>query len=268
MSGKLSLSILFALFAVALSDTTQESQKLSKVNVTIYYEALCGDSAKFVTTQVYPLIANQSSSIAHYLNVTFVPFGKSKFTNSSVPVNKSDVANATVPSTADAELPMFECHHGEEECLGNKYQACAIQHITDKPTLYKYINCTMATGHLTKGSNYSVGKSCAEELKVDAATLFACVNGTEGPQLLAHYGHLTLALKPKLESVPEITFNDVFAESKQKDAEKNLKAVVCKEIPNSAKLVSECAAIPNSAPSVLAASVFMMAAAFVASRVY
>lgn len=261
---KLALLVLFALFAVALAHATQspahhdasypkeketskEREKITKVNVTVYYETLCSDSVNFITTQVYPLVSNHNKSISHYLNVTFVPFGKSKF-------NKSESGYT------------FECHHGEEECEGNKYHACAIKHITNKDILYSYINCTATLGLKTKGSNYSAGKQCADELKVDFDTLNTCVNGTEGADLLAMYGNQTLDLK--LDFVPSVTFNNVHNKEKQSEALKNLQGVLCKEIPNSGKLIAECAGTPNSAPSVMSGTFVMLMTTLVASRLY
>uniref|UniRef100_A0A8D8PV95 GILT-like protein F37H8.5 n=1 Tax=Cacopsylla melanoneura TaxID=428564 RepID=A0A8D8PV95_9HEMI len=249
MSVKLSLFVLCAVFGVSFSLTTQERVNISKTNVTVYYEALCKDSAMFVTKQVYPLlITNQSTSIAHYVDVTFVPFGKAKVIN----------------QTEDG-MYNFECHHGPEECLGNKYQACAIKHVEDKMSLQKYINCTMAQGYLTKETNYSVGKKCADELKLDSAMLETCANGKEGNELLAMFGNKTAELMPALTSVPTVTFNDMFNAEKQTESMKNLQSVLCKEIPNSGKLVAECAAAPNSAPAVLGASIVMLVTATLAN---
>lgn len=251
MSGKLTVSVLFAVFALALSETTKETQKINKVNLTIYYEALCGDSAKFVSTQVYPLIANQSSPLAHYINVTFVPYGK-----------------ATTMKNNETGMTTFVCHHGDEECVGNKYQACAIkQYMQEKEKLYKYINCTMTKGPKSKNTNYAAAKECAQELKMEFSALETCATGEEGTMELAHYGVVTAALSPNLTSVPEVTFNDVYSKEKHDLAMTNLKAALCKEIPSSAAL-AECNPSKNSAPSVLGASFLMMAVALASSRLY
>ncbi|KAL1457139.1 hypothetical protein WDU94_001800 [Cyamophila willieti] len=221
-----------------------ERVNITKIKLTVYYEALCQDSAMFVTKQLYPLlITNQSTSIAHYVDVNFVPFGKSKV------VNQTD------------EGATFECHHGPEECMGNKYQACAVKHVEDKMLLQKFINCTMAQGYMHKETNYSVGKKCIEELKLDSVMLETCADGKEGSDLLVMFGNKTADLKPALTSVPTVTFNDMFTAEKQSEAMKNLQSVLCKEIPNSGKLVAECAAAPNSAPGVLGASLVMLVTA-------
>lgn len=48
-----------------------------QINIDIYYESLCPDSVKFINNQLYPNWAQ----ISPYVNLQFVPFGKSKVSN-------------------------------------------------------------------------------------------------------------------------------------------------------------------------------------------
>ncbi|CAF3567407.1 unnamed protein product [Rotaria sp. Silwood1] len=45
-----------------------------RVNLSIYYETLCPDSRKFITTQVW----NTYQSILDIVNITFVPYGNAR----------------------------------------------------------------------------------------------------------------------------------------------------------------------------------------------
>lgn len=45
----------------------------SKVNVDVYFEALCPDSHNFIITQLYP----NWEDIKDYVHIRFIPFGKS-----------------------------------------------------------------------------------------------------------------------------------------------------------------------------------------------
>lgn len=45
-----------------------------QVPVTVYYESLCPDSAKFVTEQLYPAV---KGDLKDHVDITWVPFGKS-----------------------------------------------------------------------------------------------------------------------------------------------------------------------------------------------
>lgn len=45
----------------------------SKVNVDVYFEALCPDSHNFIINQLYP----NWEDIKDYVHIRFIPFGKS-----------------------------------------------------------------------------------------------------------------------------------------------------------------------------------------------
>lgn len=42
------------------------------VNVDVYYESLCGDSMRFITSQLVPSYPD----LKQHLHVTFIPYGK------------------------------------------------------------------------------------------------------------------------------------------------------------------------------------------------
>jgi hypothetical protein len=43
------------------------------MKVSVYYETLCGDSKRFIKTQLYPV---KKSSLGQYFDVELVPYGK------------------------------------------------------------------------------------------------------------------------------------------------------------------------------------------------
>ncbi|KAG5899567.1 hypothetical protein JTB14_022898 [Gonioctena quinquepunctata] len=85
----------------------QENHEEHRVDVSVYYESLCPDSKRFFTQQLYPSLQGNLST---FVNLTLVPYGKTK-------------------ATMDINEWRFECHHGENECYGNKIQACALRHV-------------------------------------------------------------------------------------------------------------------------------------------
>lgn len=72
----------------------------------MYYESLCPDSQAFITKQLYPTM----QLLKDFVDLKLIPFGKSTY------------------KTQGSET-LFDCHHGEAECYGNKVHACAISHI-------------------------------------------------------------------------------------------------------------------------------------------
>ncbi|KAH8358711.1 hypothetical protein KR093_001878 [Drosophila rubida] len=171
-----------------------------QVPVAVYYESLCPDSAKFITEQLYPAM---KSELRDVVEITFVPFGKSQY------------------STLGSDVT-FTCHHGPNECYGNKVHACAIDKIqsdsyrldsTRESLTLDFINCLMKAGKNFPDNVYP-GQRCASESQVNWENIKVCANTTEGSALLRQAGDLTAKLKEPLTSVPTILFNEVSAARK------------------------------------------------------
>jgi len=177
-----------------------------KVPVTIYYEALCPDSAKFINEQVYPVAKND---LKNNLDITWVPFGKSTYQSQGADVN-------------------FRCHHGPNECYANKVHACAIEHIqassyqveyTRDSLILEFINCMMKVGKNFPDNVYP-GERCARENRISIwENIQQCANSTEGSALLKKHGEATNMFMNPLITVPTVTFQQ------QYDAGTNARAV-------------------------------------------
>jgi interferon, gamma-inducible protein 30 len=219
-------SITMLLFVLIVGVCTAQ-----KVPVTVYYESLCPDSQAFITQQLYPVM---TSPLGRFVELKLVPFGKSNYT--------------TIGSDTQ-----FTCHHGPNECYGNKIQSCAIEHIQvnsyqhdyNKESLtLKYIYCLMQFGKNFPDQIYP-GKRCAQQLELKNWDIIEnCANSTEGSKYLQVNGELTSTLKPSLTSVPTITFRHQQDET-QALALVNFASAVCKKML--LPLPAECHNMPNSA---------------------
>lgn len=176
----------------------------------VYYESLCPDSAAFINRQLSPA----AKDLLQYIDLKLVPFGKSTFRTEG-----SDVK--------------FECHHGPNECYGNKVHACAIDNIqgnsyrqdfTRESLILAYVDCLMANGH---DPAFPIER-CAEEIDYkNWEILRDCANSTDGSKLLQRFGEETLAFQNPLKSVPTVVFKNQFDDNLQKRSLDNFRNVLC-----------------------------------------
>lgn len=74
----------------------------------------------------------------------------------------------------------FSCQHGTNECIGNMYEACAIEHYngTDSnsvPYWWPFVYCLEKSGN---AGNLNTAQNCASQNKIDWSVISACA----GPQ--------------------------------------------------------------------------------------
>ncbi|XP_031617056.1 GILT-like protein 1 [Contarinia nasturtii] len=221
-----------------------------KVPLTVYYEALCPDSVRFITDQLYP---TKQSPLGRYIDVTLIPFGKASFKTEG-----SDV--------------LFTCQHGPNECYGNKVQACAIQHIqvnsyqnskTKESLTLDYVKCLMQTW-ITFKDNVYPGARCAKELQLaNWNVIEECANSTEGSKLLQDYGVRTQQLNPPLDSVPTIVFNHQTDKDLHELGLRDLQSAACRAMREPKP--HECSLLPGGAATNVATfSLISICAAIVA----
>lgn len=113
---------------------------------------------------------------------------------------------------------LFNCHHGPNECYGNKVHACAIEHIqgnsyqvenTRESLTMDFINCLMKVGN-NFADNVYPGPKCARDNQISTyENIQQCANSTEGSQLLMRYGQQTNQFQNPLKSVPTVVFKQV-----------------------------------------------------------
>ncbi|CAG9789749.1 unnamed protein product [Diatraea saccharalis] len=197
-----SLLILFVL-AVCYGVLAKNKKPDDRVKIAVYYESLCPDSKKFITEQLAPVWHELRGAI----KVKLVPYGKSTHSQGEDKWN-------------------IMCHHGPDECHGNKVQACILRNHslldTDKMAL---IICLMGQAQPDKALD-----TCLAQVKKESVTerLKHCSDGPEGDAILANNGDKTARVQRPLAFVPTIIINEKFDQANQDEALTNLKAVVCR----------------------------------------
>ncbi|XKL66163.1 hypothetical protein PGB90_009583 [Kerria lacca] len=193
------------------SSSINNNEPKKNLNITVFYESLCPDSIDFFKNQ----FSRNWRSFYGYLNVELVPYGK---------------ANQTKSKSGNYQ---FTCQHGEDECFGNRIQACAISKMykEHRKQLFGFISCYMS--HYTNQEKN--GPKCASKYNVSWMVLKRCANGKEGFNLLAKLGNRTHNFKPKITYIPTIVFNNMYDEDDNYVAASDLKSLLCIKLDNKPK---------------------------------
>jgi len=203
---KLISTILLALL-LQYGDSTKPNPK--PIKLSVYYETLCDDSIRFITTQLYPTYVLFGGFQNPFLEVDLVPYGKAQTKQVSVDGNYT-----------------FTCHHGPDECKGNTMQACALKYLPEKQ-IVEFISCTMKSTNPPEA-----GSACAKQLSLDFSPVQECLTKDDGQNLLAALGNRTHSLNPTLTYVPWILYNSVFDKDDLDNSQTDLLAVMCKKLKN------------------------------------
>ncbi|XP_033993248.1 gamma-interferon-inducible lysosomal thiol reductase [Trematomus bernacchii] len=183
-----------------LSNFTRSHQTADQVEVGLYYESLCPGCRLFLTQMLLPTWV----LLEEIMSVTLVPYGNAQ---------EKNVGGKYV----------FECQHGEQECLGNMIETCLLN-MTDASAAYETIHCMESADDVI-----SAAKSCVDlfspELKWES--IDSCVNGDKGNQLMHQNALKTQALNPPHKYVPWITVNGAHTDDLQDKASTSLFSLVC-----------------------------------------
>ena len=188
--------------------STKKTSDAPKVNFTLYYESLCGGCRDFIKTQYYTAF----KAIGSILNVNLVPYG-----------NAMEIQHGNEWD--------YTCQHGEEECIGNLIETCAIHLHPNASVFFPFIHCIETSSSYPR----QAAPSCAEKFRLDYTTIKQCANGALGNSLEHEMALKTGALNPPHQFVPWVTLNGVHTDDIQDQAESNLVALICASYKGSPK---------------------------------
>jgi len=200
----------------------ENAKEKTVVNVELYYEALCGDSVRFVKNQLMPSYSN----LKDHLKVTFVPYGK-----------------ATHRRDEETGRWTFMCQHGPAECSGNRAQACALDAIekNEKAEDRQRLSVELVGCVMSATSPSTAVTRCGQTVGLTMVTrrrIADCEESTSGDELLAGHGDKTYALEPPLTFVPTIVLNGAYSSKNQSAALSNFQRLICGLIPQDEKPAS------------------------------
>ena len=170
------------------------------VNFTLYYESLCGGCRDFIKTQYYPTF----KLIGSIMNAHLVPYG-----------------NAV--ETQESGKWVYNCQHGEEECIGNLIETCAMYFYPNASVYFPFIHCIETSSLAPR----MAAPSCAQQYELDYSKIQSCVSGDLGNSLEHEMALKTQALNPPHSYVPWMTLEGVHNDQIQNEAEFNLIGLIC-----------------------------------------
>lgn len=181
--------------AVALSTVeANEENKATKLKFSFYVTSQCRDTINFITRQLHPTY----QELSEYLNVEFVPWGKSRRNNDTI-----------------------TCQFGPTDCVANKIHSCVLNLLgNDQAKMVDYMNCEMSTLSAVQ-QNYA----CATSVQVSEAQAKQCFESQLGNDLQAEAERKTGTIT--MVFVPTIVYNDVYSAQVQNAAFANFKNYAC-----------------------------------------
>jgi len=180
------------------------------LTIQVYYESLCPDSKNFIVQQLYPTY----QKLGKYLRIDFKPFGNAEF--------KPDGTGGWT----------FTCQHGNNECIGNLYQACLLDGLngwmpSDNRIQVEAVNCIMSDDN-----PHLATEKCMENLMINQPSyelVDFCHSTNPGENLLHNYGVETAQLNPQHYFIPWITFDNVWNKNEFEAALADLESFLCIE---------------------------------------
>ena len=201
-------SCLFIFFAGYLWICSSTAQQAQPVNISLYFESLCGGCQYFIKNQYYPAF----KSIGSIMNVHLIPYGNAE-------------------EKEQGGKWVFTCQHGKEECIGNVIETCAIHLYPKVSDYFPFIHCIETSNILPR----TAAPICAQKLGLDYSKIQSCANSDLGNKLEHEMALKTETLDPPNQYVPWITVEGVHTEKIQNEAEDDLVGLICKTYKGSSK---------------------------------
>ena len=189
------VSIFFIVISLGVSYSTAQ-----KVNFTLYYESLCGGCRDFIKTQYYPAF----KLIGSIMNPHLVPYGNAY-------------------ETQQGGVWVYTCQHGEEECIGNLIETCAMYFHPNASVFFPFIHCVESSSSYPRVA----APTCAQQYQLDYTKIQSCANGNLGNELEHEMALKTQALNPRHSYVPWVTLQGVHTDEIQNQATFNLVGLIC-----------------------------------------
>lgn len=182
---------------------TQPSPLPAKqVRLEIHYEVLCPRCSRIIGTDLRSIW--DDAQLRELLDVSMFPAGNVEV----FPVEHlSDGWRAFHPElVADHSGHIFQCQHGEEECLGNMIHACAMQMLGGPADYLPFLFC-MESAATDESVENAAFKCASETTTLDVKDIVTCTRSAEANQMMFGIFHYSDSLSPPREHTPWVVIN-------------------------------------------------------------
>jgi len=170
----------------------------------------------------------EASGVPEIMNFTFYPWGNAYYNTTKCGTDGFDkqagmycwIKECGGHSPADGCFKGKKwCQHGDDECMADTIEACAIKHYPDPATYMKFMIC-FEGDHEAK---VSAAEGCAKSSGMDFSTINTCATGAEADEVDALNAQATAQYGSGRLGTPWVVVNGVALQSPDK-----LLASVCK----------------------------------------
>ncbi|XP_073008827.1 gamma-interferon-responsive lysosomal thiol protein-like [Typha latifolia] len=171
--------LLLALLLLSFLCFASSPVSANKVSVSLYYEALCPYCSSYIVNNLVRIFRNGLISI---VDLDLVPYGNARL-------------------TSDGSII---CQHGENECLLNAIEACAIRMWPDVQQHFGFVRCVE---HKIMAQGETEWQSCFQETGLSSEGVLHCYNSGNAEQLELQYAAETGSLQPAHQYVPWVVID-------------------------------------------------------------
>ena len=202
-------TILFSLLVLSLYAD-------DRVKIEMYTESLCPDCIQFLTTSFKTAFGTQDFDLI--ADVTFYPYGNAQ---------ESQSGNQWV----------FTCQHGENECLGNLMESCALN-VTDYKTGLAFSLCLEENIEQYSDDFTQAGTHCSGVLSINMNDINKCMQGDLGNQIQHDIASKTESLQPSHEYVPWVVVNGQHDSNVENQVLSDMVSYVCQNYKGTVKIAA------------------------------
>jgi len=171
-----------------------------KVKLEIHYETLCPYCTSLIGTDLKSLW--NDAEFRERLDVSMYPAGNVKI----FPVEGlSEGWRAFHPDlVGDGFEHIFQCQHGEEECLGNMIQACAMKMLDEPADYMPFLFCMESAEESVENAAFRCAK---ETTTLDARDVVTCTQTAEANKMMFSISNYSDSLSPPRQHAPWVVIN-------------------------------------------------------------